>query len=59
MYLPSEQVKHVLLSTGYLDTTKKKNVNSNTNNSQTNMKGPVVSSQFCKTSGRGNAIVIE
>ena len=24
MYLPSEQVKHVLLSTGYLNTTKKK-----------------------------------
>ena len=45
MYLPSEQVKHVLLSTGYLNTNQKKYVNSTTNNSQTDMKGPVVSSQ--------------
>ena len=61
MYIPSEQIKHVLLSTGYLNTTKEKNksVSTNTNNSQTDMNGPVVSSQFCKTSGRGNAIVIE
>lgn len=43
MYIPSEQVKHVLLSTGYLN--KKKYVNSTTNNYQTDMKGPVVSSQ--------------
>ena len=60
MYIPSEQIKHVLLSTGYLNTTKqKKKKNSNTNNSQNDMKGPVVSSPFCKTSGRGNGIVIE
>ena len=24
MYIPSQQIKHVLLSTGYLNTTKKK-----------------------------------
>ena len=59
MYIPSEKVKHVLLSTGYLNTNQKKYVNRTTNNSQTDMKRPVVSSQFCTTSGRGNAIVIE